>query len=580
MQLLSNELYADRTVFMRELIQNSVDATRAQMIRDRRAGLVSVPERFTDEEPWNWPQELTADPRYEITLRESVVDNKGETCVVFSVSDNGIGMSLSDIQEFFLQVGKSFYTTDQFQREFRHTPISRFGIGFLSCLSVADHIEVTTRHRDESVGMKLDIRPPSDFFVITPDAEAEFGTTVTLRIRPIVLEELKERRVPYGEIDIIAGSDNNLTTMCMGWGIFIEFALATEYGRIVPRRPLTYSPSPLMAGDKRDSVAIVVRSKRGHELAVGRAFYLILGSNRLPFFHSTTPNNFVLASIRGIGLSCDAFCTVREQIQIILDFRRIPPETFTAGRTIRWRNHFISLVGDYVSARLRSRSLELLENQSKELAIIWKIFQDRSMPRSTRAEMLPVRTNDPTVTWQRWEEIESKYPRIVIVPFHIAWKGPWSLDVPCVGIPNGQIGSLNYDSNIGRTPIWDCNLVTVAGRCTGYLWPPAANVGGLELLSHRTTYLHDCLRSWPISITHKTFQTSVPIYPQLIQRGDLPSYDRDANPWEQFGILEYAHANDGSVTSQTATTMLDNSAPCNLSLETLEIDLDGTEDWE
>src|SRR4051794_25154416 len=100
------------------------------------------------------------------------------------------------------------------------------------------------------------------------------------------------------------------------------------------------------------------------------------------------------------------------------------------------------------------------------------MFQDRSIPRSIHSELLPVRTNDTAAAWLTWKEIEAEFERIIIVPFHIAWQGPWQLDVPCVGVPNQQVGSLSYDSDKMHTQLSDCNLVSVPDMCTGYLWPP------------------------------------------------------------------------------------------------------------
>ena len=182
--LLGGEIYSQGSVFVRELLQNAVDATRAQMIRDHRAEIEAGKLPYPDGFPWDWPLELTGQDRYEIdiTTGEEIID--GIPYETFSIADKGIGMTTRQITENFLQVGKSYYKTPQFGQEFRHTPISQFGIGFLSCLTVADRIEVVTRPRGEAFGLRLKLALPSKHFTIEKAADAPLGTRVSLWFGP------------------------------------------------------------------------------------------------------------------------------------------------------------------------------------------------------------------------------------------------------------------------------------------------------------------------------------------------------------------------------------------------------------
>jgi molecular chaperone HtpG len=61
------------------------------------------------------------------------------------VEDNGIGMDFDIIRYHLMRVGASFYDTPQFAVENRDfTPISRFGIGILTCFMISDDIEIVT----------------------------------------------------------------------------------------------------------------------------------------------------------------------------------------------------------------------------------------------------------------------------------------------------------------------------------------------------------------------------------------------------------------------------------------------------
>jgi HSP90 family molecular chaperone len=75
----------------------------------------------------------------------------------FRIDDYGMGMSETIINNYLLKVGNSYYLSDEFKirkLEYKEkdnvdfTPISRFGIGILSCFIVGDHIEINTRSHE------------------------------------------------------------------------------------------------------------------------------------------------------------------------------------------------------------------------------------------------------------------------------------------------------------------------------------------------------------------------------------------------------------------------------------------------
>lgn len=122
--LLSNNLYSGPQVFVRELLQNGVDALRA---------------RFGDGN-WN-------DARIEM---EVVVDGSGRPTLIFQ--DNGIGLTEVEIHRFLATIGESSKRDDlgAAREEF----IGQFGIGLLWCFMVADdHIDFLLLCGRESDGM-------------------------------------------------------------------------------------------------------------------------------------------------------------------------------------------------------------------------------------------------------------------------------------------------------------------------------------------------------------------------------------------------------------------------------------------
>ncbi|MGM0582767.1 MAG: HD domain-containing protein [Bacteroidota bacterium] len=123
--LMGTKLYDDTKAAMRELIQNSIDACL-------------VAEALCNELGFEYSPKI--DVRY--------YTEDGQSCL--EVEDNGIGMNQRIIDNYYSKVGSSYYKSRDFydlkaKTNIKHVPISRFGIGILSCFMVSDTIEVETR---------------------------------------------------------------------------------------------------------------------------------------------------------------------------------------------------------------------------------------------------------------------------------------------------------------------------------------------------------------------------------------------------------------------------------------------------
>ncbi|MFY1615239.1 HSP90 family protein [Micromonospora sp. WMMD736] len=149
--LLSHHLYASPRVYVRELMQNAVDAITARRVGDPDAvGAIRI-----------YPPESTGDG----TLR---------------VEDTGVGLTEAQVHELLATIGRSSKRDDLGFA--RHEFLGQFGIGLLSCFLVADEIRVSTRAADaptiEWIGYgdgryELHVAPAER-------ERPEQGTTVTL----------------------------------------------------------------------------------------------------------------------------------------------------------------------------------------------------------------------------------------------------------------------------------------------------------------------------------------------------------------------------------------------------------------
>ena len=116
LRIISKQVYETPLAFIRENVQNAVDAIRMQAHRDHTS-----PE----------------DERYKIEI--TVHDKK------IIVHDNGIGMSESDLQSFFWKIGASGKRT---QEALSAGCVGTFGIGGFANFGVCEKLEVISQTKD------------------------------------------------------------------------------------------------------------------------------------------------------------------------------------------------------------------------------------------------------------------------------------------------------------------------------------------------------------------------------------------------------------------------------------------------
>ncbi|MCX5331096.1 HSP90 family protein [Streptomyces sp. NBC_00140] len=167
--LLSHHLYSSPKVYLRELLQNAVDAITA-----RRAEQPDAPARVR----------LYAQ---EGTLR---------------VEDSGVGLTEADVHTLLATIGRSSKRADGLQdglQEVRSDFLGQFGIGLLACFVVAERIRVVSRsaRTPEAAPVEWTASEDGSYTVrtLTHEARPEPGTTVHLTARAGAGEWLTPERV-------------------------------------------------------------------------------------------------------------------------------------------------------------------------------------------------------------------------------------------------------------------------------------------------------------------------------------------------------------------------------------------------
>ncbi|MDX1948820.1 MAG: HSP90 family protein [Pirellulaceae bacterium] len=173
-ELLANHLYSRPEVFVRELLQNGVDAITAR---------------------------LKLDPAHqgEISFELAAPRGKPPTLVV---TDNGVGMNEAEVHRFLATIGESSKRAADGSKIEDY--LGQFGIGLLSCFVVSDEIVLVTKSaRDDSPAVEWRGRADGSYGVRTLTGEHAPGTQVYLACREASRElfrgdRLRELVLHYG----------------------------------------------------------------------------------------------------------------------------------------------------------------------------------------------------------------------------------------------------------------------------------------------------------------------------------------------------------------------------------------------
>jgi len=189
--LMGENLYSNPYVFIRELTQNALDASRHRRFMERARGGVDFEPKPIQVRNW--------------------IDYDGYQWVRFD--DDGMGMNEDIVRNHLFKVGSSYYRTADFRaevlrvREKTHedfVPISRFGIGLLSCFIAGDRVEISTLRRALGGGptepIRLSLNGRHGFFILQtphlpalpmpapeqeePGYRSEPGTSIAVRLDP------------------------------------------------------------------------------------------------------------------------------------------------------------------------------------------------------------------------------------------------------------------------------------------------------------------------------------------------------------------------------------------------------------
>lgn len=157
--LMGEHIYGNKKYGLRELIQNSIDACKTM----KESSLQMDEFRYQKYQPFI-----------------SIILDKDRGKVM--VMDNGSGMSLSILKKYFLNVGVSYYASDDYLLQGRsYSPIGHYGIGFLACFMLSDTVEVKTVYYEDRKMNRISFEKNSEYICLTYEEEGrQQGTEIIL----------------------------------------------------------------------------------------------------------------------------------------------------------------------------------------------------------------------------------------------------------------------------------------------------------------------------------------------------------------------------------------------------------------
>lgn len=160
--LMGENIYGSKKYGLRELLQNSIDAC---MVMKEEAAKLDI-YKYTPYNPYI-----------------KVILDYDNGCAV--IKDNGKGMSVDILKKYFLNIGVSYYTSEDYLFcGNSYAPIGNYGIGFLSCFMLSDNVKIVTKLAGESNLNVVELKKSSAYICLTcKNSDRPHGTDIVLDLK-------------------------------------------------------------------------------------------------------------------------------------------------------------------------------------------------------------------------------------------------------------------------------------------------------------------------------------------------------------------------------------------------------------
>lgn len=157
---MGEQLYGDKRLGFREIIQNSLDAC---LVRDE------INKSLGSSQDYTYTPEILI-----------IFDKENNQAII---RDNGTGMNDYIIKNYFLNIGTSYYSSRDFDKlNIKYSPAGYFGIGFLACFMLSDDVYVRTSHWQDEIEYELHFIKNDKFVTKVEKRKSFSGTEIRLNL--------------------------------------------------------------------------------------------------------------------------------------------------------------------------------------------------------------------------------------------------------------------------------------------------------------------------------------------------------------------------------------------------------------
>lgn len=194
-------IYSDKLIFIRELIQNAMDATKIQMWKDIKNGkydgmsevLLGISEeklkKIKYKKEFEFPSDLPEKINKYYPINISIDYDEKEDVLKFSIEDRGCGIGINDLKRME-NVGGS-WNQDKKSIEFIDDmpeflqPTGNFGLGLHSVFLATDELEISTKSEDDKAyDITFVSRKKNGYITVKENNNKKIiGSKISLKIR-------------------------------------------------------------------------------------------------------------------------------------------------------------------------------------------------------------------------------------------------------------------------------------------------------------------------------------------------------------------------------------------------------------
>ncbi|MDP4205777.1 MAG: molecular chaperone HtpG [Bacteroidota bacterium] len=170
--IIKKFLYSDHDIFLREIVSNAVDATQ------KLKTLAAVGQYKGNVE----------------NLKVSVsFDKEAKT---LTISDNGIGMTAEEIDQYINQI--AFSGANEFVEKYKNDAnaiIGHFGLGFYSSFMISERVEIISRsYKEGAQAVRWECDGSPDYVIEDADRDS-VGTDIIMHVNEDSVEFLEENKI-------------------------------------------------------------------------------------------------------------------------------------------------------------------------------------------------------------------------------------------------------------------------------------------------------------------------------------------------------------------------------------------------